>query len=348
MDEQIRSNRRKIYWAITIYIWVIVLVTAVCGAWIVLTYDNLAGWLAFAGFFLLDFVMIRVATGSGMWIVRWVLRATTVYPGGAEEARDAVDDISIATGMPAPEIMLIDEDFRNAISLKGRRGTAIIVTRGLLDDLDDDELRAVMAHEMAHLYNEDARLNTFIASLRGFSLIVRSLFGHVFGILRFARPRGGLRDADPAGPGGPARRWSSSTSGLLGAGAHRPLGHHHRRAQPVTFLVVFSRDRAAPGRPLPRDARGRTGRELDHVPGRPGPGPAQGRAALQRVQAGLPERDVLRAHQHLRRPEQVADGPAAHHRREDRQPGEGPARASRPRARAPAQTCFSARIPRGP
>jgi len=56
----------------------------------------------------------------------------------------------------------VDEDFRNAISLKGRRGTAIIVTRGLLDDLDDDELRAVMAHEMAHLYNEDARLNTFI------------------------------------------------------------------------------------------------------------------------------------------------------------------------------------------
>jgi Zn-dependent protease with chaperone function len=182
MDEQIRSNRRKIYWAITIYIWVTVLITAACGAWIVLTYDNLAGWLAFAGFFLLDFAMIRFATGSGMWVVRWVLRATTVYPGGAEEARDAVDDISIAIGMPAPDIMLIEEDFRNAISLKGRRGTAIIVTRGLLDDLDDDELRAVMAHEMVHLYNEDARLNTLIASLRGFSLVVRSLFGHLFGI----------------------------------------------------------------------------------------------------------------------------------------------------------------------
>ena len=34
---------------------------------------------------------------------------------------------------------------------------------------------------MAHLYYEDARLNTFIASLRGFSLVMRSLFGHVRG-----------------------------------------------------------------------------------------------------------------------------------------------------------------------
>jgi Zn-dependent protease with chaperone function len=181
MDERIRANKRKIIWGAAAFIVAIMAVTALFGAWIIYTYDNLAGWLALAGFILFDLVTVYVATHSGMWMVRWASRATRVYHGGAREARSAAEDISIATGMPAPEIMLIDEDFCNAFSLKDSKGAVIIVTSGLLKKLDDDELRAVIAHEMAHLYNEDATLNTFIASLRGFSLIARSVFGHVTG-----------------------------------------------------------------------------------------------------------------------------------------------------------------------
>lgn len=181
MDERIRANKRKVIWGAGAFIVTIMAVTALFGAWILHAYDNLAGWLALVGFLLFDLVTIYVATHSGMWMVRWASRATPVYHGGAREAKAAAEDISIATGMPAPEIMLIDEDFRNAFSLKDRKGAVIIVTSGLMKQLDDDELRAVVAHEMAHLYNEDSTLNTFIASLRGFSLISRSVVEHVEG-----------------------------------------------------------------------------------------------------------------------------------------------------------------------
>lgn len=181
MDEKIRANKRKVIWGAAAFIVTIMAVTALFGVWIIHAYDNLAGWLALACFLLFDLLTIYVATHSGMWMVRWASRATPVYHGGAREARSAAEDISIATGMPAPEIMLIDADFRNAFSLKDGKGAVIIVTTGLMKELDADEMRAVVAHEMAHLYNEDATLNTFITSLRGFSLIVRSVFEHVEG-----------------------------------------------------------------------------------------------------------------------------------------------------------------------
>ncbi len=181
MDELIRKNKRKVMLGGAAFIVTIMAVTAVFGAWIIATYDNLAGWLALAGFVIVDLLTIYVATRSGLWMVRWASRATPVYRGGAAAVQSAAEDISIATGMPLPEIMMIDEEFRNAFSLKKRDRGVIIVTSGLVRDLDDDELRAVVAHEMAHLYYEDATLNTFIASLRGFSLIVRSLAEHVAG-----------------------------------------------------------------------------------------------------------------------------------------------------------------------
>ncbi len=85
----------------------------------------------------------------------------------------------MASGMPAPELMVIEGHFCNAFSLIKKRRSIIVFSRGLEESLDADELRAVMAHEMAHLYNEDTRLNTFIVSLRGFSFLARYLLTEV-------------------------------------------------------------------------------------------------------------------------------------------------------------------------
>ncbi len=62
-------------------------------------------------------------------------------------------------GLRHPSFGVIESPARNAISLGVTPGQRMIaVTRGLLNDLDDEEVAAVIAHELAHFRLGDARL----------------------------------------------------------------------------------------------------------------------------------------------------------------------------------------------
>jgi Zn-dependent protease with chaperone function len=69
---------------------------------------------------------------------------------------------------------LIPSKIKNAFAIgnpntRGDRGAAVAVTQGLVDSLSKDELRAVVAHEIGHLYNSDTTVNLhLIAMLTGF------------------------------------------------------------------------------------------------------------------------------------------------------------------------------------
>lgn len=79
----------------------------------------------------------------------------------ADQARlvNIVETLAIAAGLPPPKVGLMDNDARNAFACGLTPASAVIVvTRGLLDALDDDELSAVVAHEIAHILHGDIRL----------------------------------------------------------------------------------------------------------------------------------------------------------------------------------------------
>lgn len=72
---------------------------------------------------------------------------------------DAVETQAIAAGLPLPKVGLIDSPARNAFACGlGARSAVVVATRGLVEALDDDELAAVVAHEIAHIRNGDIRL----------------------------------------------------------------------------------------------------------------------------------------------------------------------------------------------
>ncbi len=181
MEEKVKSNRRKIYGAEAMYFFILLGVTAALAYWILSSYPHPLGWVATTLFMALNLLFIYYAGHCGLAVVRWVSRATPIYPGGFQEVKDLLNDVSIATGMPMPEVMYVDENFANIFSLKQGEKRVIIFTHGLLKRLNREELRAAIAHEMAHLYNEDATLNTFIASLRGFSLFARLIWDRLTG-----------------------------------------------------------------------------------------------------------------------------------------------------------------------
>jgi Zn-dependent protease with chaperone function len=71
--------------------------------------------------------------------------------------RNVVEEMAIASGVPVPEIYVLEEESSiNAFAAGYAPGdAAIAVTRGTLELLDRDELQGVVAHEFSHILNGD-------------------------------------------------------------------------------------------------------------------------------------------------------------------------------------------------
>ena len=78
----------------------------------------------------------------------------------APDLFNAVENLAITTGMPMPEVYIIDDPAPNAFATGRDPKHAIVgVTTGLLEIMDKRELTAVLAHEMGHVQNYDIRVS---------------------------------------------------------------------------------------------------------------------------------------------------------------------------------------------
>lgn len=75
--------------------------------------------------------------------------------------RNVVEEMAIASGVPVPDIFLLDREPGINAFAAGHRvdDAAVCVTRGALEMLDRDELQGVVAHEFSHILNGDMALN---------------------------------------------------------------------------------------------------------------------------------------------------------------------------------------------
>jgi heat shock protein HtpX len=92
--------------------------------------------------------LIGVATG-----------ATSVTRTEAPKLYNVLENLCISRGLPMPALQIIETPALNAYASGLREGQYLIaVTRGLVDTLADDELEAVLAHELTHIRNRDTQL----------------------------------------------------------------------------------------------------------------------------------------------------------------------------------------------
>ena len=92
--------------------------------------------------------------------------------------RNVVEEMSIASGVPVPEIYVLEaESGINAFAAGfSPSDAAIAVTRGALELLDRNELQGVIAHEFSHILNGDMRLNIRLMGIL-FGIMVIALIG---------------------------------------------------------------------------------------------------------------------------------------------------------------------------
>ncbi len=133
--------------------------------------------------------------GGGRVIAEELGGRLLVSAGADWKARrllNVVDEMAIASGIPAPAVYLLDaERGINAFAAGFTPADAVIgVTQGCLDRLNREQLQGVIGHEFSHILNGDMRLSLrLIGVLHGILLI--GLLG--YGVLRMLGHSGGMR-----------------------------------------------------------------------------------------------------------------------------------------------------------
>ena len=78
----------------------------------------------------------------------------------------AVERLALEANIPLPKVYIINDDAPNAFATgRDPNHSSIAVTTGLLEVMDDNELRAVIGHELSHIKNYDIRVSTIVFGL---------------------------------------------------------------------------------------------------------------------------------------------------------------------------------------
>lgn len=80
--------------------------------------------------------------------------ATERHPKIADMGRKLAQQ----AGIPEPEVRITNRSRPESYAISGASGGTIVLSRGVIRSLDDQELKAVLAHECSHLANGDSRL----------------------------------------------------------------------------------------------------------------------------------------------------------------------------------------------
>ena len=154
---------------------------------------------------------------GGIMIVASMVRTMQMSGGGGEVARslggtlvdhdttdplrrrlrNVVEEMAIASGVPVPEIYVLEhEEGINAFAAGySPADAAVAVTRGTLEHLDRDELQGVIAHEFSHILNGDMRLNIRLIGFLFGILVIAILGRRLLFSARFARDSRGAAPA---------------------------------------------------------------------------------------------------------------------------------------------------------
>ena len=113
-------------------------------------------------------------------IVLWSSGATIVSKEQYPRLHEIVERLSADNGIPKPKVAIVNSTVPNAFATgKSPKSSLVAVTSGILDLLDDDELEAVIGHELSHVRSRDVLVLTLasVFSMVAWYLVQFGFFG---------------------------------------------------------------------------------------------------------------------------------------------------------------------------
>ncbi|MCB9493637.1 MAG: zinc metalloprotease HtpX [Epsilonproteobacteria bacterium] len=106
---------------------------------------------------------------------------------------DIVQELCHNANMPVPKLWFVDSSMANAFATgRNPSHSSVAVTRGILDLLEEHELRGVLAHEISHIKNRDILVGTIAAT-------IATAIGYLAHMMRWTVFLGAHRDREGRG-----------------------------------------------------------------------------------------------------------------------------------------------------
>jgi len=126
-------------------------------------------------------------------IVLSMYNAQEVTPSDNPELYGIVQELASRANLPMPRVYVIPEQSPNAFATgRNPEHSAVAVTEGLLQIMDREELKGVLAHEMSHIKNRDILIGSIAATMAGAIMILANM-------ARWSLFFGGMRDDEDDG-----------------------------------------------------------------------------------------------------------------------------------------------------
>ena len=159
MRRQIAQNKRNTIIIMVVFVAIITLI-----GW-------LFAWLCNNPILLIVFFVISLGYALFQY---FVANKLAISAAGAKQIERAdneryyriVEQLVLEANIPQPKVYLINDDAPNAFATgRDPNHSCIAVTTGLLEIMEDNELKAVIGHELSHIKNYDIRVSMIVFGL---------------------------------------------------------------------------------------------------------------------------------------------------------------------------------------
>ncbi len=117
-------------------------------------------------YLVLAFVFLGIQYLISPALVGWTMRVKWVSEKEEPELHRMVAELAQQARLPKPKVGISQLDIPNAFAYgRTQRDGRICVTRGILNILDKNELRAVLGHEMSHIKHRDMAIITLLSAI---------------------------------------------------------------------------------------------------------------------------------------------------------------------------------------
>ena len=117
-------------------------------------------------YIILAFVFLGIQYLIGPAMVGWTMRVKWVSEKEMPELHRMVAELAEAAHIPKPKVGISQLNIPNAFAFGRTRGDGrVCVTRGILNLLSRDELKAVLGHEISHIKHRDMAIITLLSAI---------------------------------------------------------------------------------------------------------------------------------------------------------------------------------------